>query len=113
MSSSCTDVKTDFILCILRSPCYLSHPASSDPAKSNEALQHCLHHPEELPETCQHQRTALFECKKAMVCFDPAPGALPQREEPERSADERMASPFLSISAGRQQTVQRQPVFAG
>lgn len=67
MSSSCSEVKTDFVLCILRSPCYLEHPASNSD-KSNEALQHCLHNPDLLPESCQHQRTALFECKKAMVC---------------------------------------------
>jgi hypothetical protein len=34
------------------------------------ALQDCLKRTDELPEACQFQRKALFECKRALVCLN-------------------------------------------
>jgi hypothetical protein len=66
--TQCGQIRVDLAKCILASPCFLEHPTrETDPPA---ALQDCLKRTDELPEACQFQRKALFECKRALVCLN-------------------------------------------
>ena len=64
--SQCGQLRTDLAKCIISSDCFQQHPMHESDAPV--ALQDCLKRIEELPEACQFQRKALFECKRALVC---------------------------------------------
>ena len=56
---SCSQLRSDFIDCVLRSDCVV---------RAGNTPQDCIHnHAQELPEPCQHLRFAFFECKRGMV----------------------------------------------